>query len=83
MGLDQDLLNIMSIATISIAVGVFLGLTAWSLLFAVIRFVQRLVFGGFISQGFNETKKILGGATGSAIGANSEQKKIPHWRDIK
>lgn len=61
MGIEQDLLNIMAIATVSIAMGVFLGLTAWSLLFAVIGFVKRFVFGGLVSQGFNETNKILKG----------------------
>jgi len=67
MGIEQDLINIMSIATISIAMGVFLGLTAWRLFFALIGFVERLVFrvacgkdnGGFVSQGFEETKEIL------------------------
>lgn len=59
MGVEQDLLNIMTIATISIAMGVFLGLTAWRLFFAVIGFVERFVFR-VASQGFTETSKILG-----------------------
>lgn len=81
MGIEQDLLNIMSIATISIAMGVFLGLTAYRLFFAVIGFVERLIFGGFISQGFSETSKILKGTTRSAITTTataSKQKDAPH-----
>lgn len=82
MGIEQDLLNIMSVATISIAMGVFLGLTAWSLLFAVIGFVERLVFrvacrktGDVVSQGFRETSKILNGTTTETV---SKQKDAPH-----
>lgn len=73
MGIEQDLINIMSIATISIAMGVFLGLTAWRLFFAVIGFVERLLFGGFVSQGFSETSKILEGKTRSTTKTTSKQ----------
>ena len=50
MELEQDLIKWMVALTTTIALGVFLGLTAWSLLCVVIGFIKRFVGGGIDSN---------------------------------
>lgn len=42
MGFEQDLSNLMVLVTISVSIGVFIGLMAWSLLFALFTSLLRL-----------------------------------------